>query len=367
MAVRYLGTRLATVLSRAVATTALILGFSAVWAGTALANSMSLSLSSASPGLGTPITATVGTSAEPIDSYGDGPYLYVVAQPTSAGGCQPTYGDDKQVVGSQASTLASSQEVSTGSSSQTYSIAEYSQAPYEVCAWLETTSNDGSDSDATTSDVTATSQATFQTVNTNTVAVAFSTTSPSPKVPFTVSLSGTATPIDSDGDGPYLYVVAQPTSAGGCQSTYGNDEQVVGSRADSLDSGDEVSTGQFSSPYNFSAKAGTYEICAWLETASEDSDGNGVTTSSVLAFAGPVAFTVAAPAGSAVVCRVPAYRGATLSTVRRRLVAAHCSVGSIFMERDRHVRRGRVIRLSHRTGASLSAGTRIGVYVSSAR
>lgn len=365
---RYLGTRLATVLSRAVAITALMLGFSAVWAGSALADSMSLSLSSTSPSLGTPITATVVTNAQSIDQYGDGPYLYEVTQPTSAGSCQPTYGDDEQVVGSQATSPDSNDdEVPTGSSSQTFSVAEYSHATYEVCVWLETTGEDSGGSGVTTSDVLATSGATFSTVNTNTLSVAFSTASPRPNVPFTVSLSGSATPIDQYGDGPNIYVIAQPTSAGGCQSTYGNDEQVVGSRADSLDSGDGVSTGQFSSPYDFSAKAGRYEICAWLETAGDDYAGSGVTTSSVLASAGPVAFTIAAPAGSATVCRVPAYRGATLATVRRRLVASHCRVGSIFRERDRHVGRGRVIRLSHRKGASLTAGTRIGVYVSSRR
>lgn len=221
--------RLVRALSRAAGFTALVLCFSAVWAGTAVADSMSLSLSSTTPALGTPITVTFSTNAQPIDNDGDGPYIYVVAQPTTAGSCQPTYGDDEQVVGSQAHTLDSADQVPTGASSQTYSVAEYSQATYQVCAWLETAFDDYSNSGVTTSDVVASSHETFQTVNTNTLAVAFSTGSPRPNVPFTVSLSGNATPVDSGGDGPDLYVIAQPTSAGGCQSTYGNDEQVVGS------------------------------------------------------------------------------------------------------------------------------------------
>jgi len=367
-AVRYLGTRLATLLVRLFAITAMTVGLSAAWAGAASADSLSLSLSSGSPALGTPITATVFTNAQPIDQYGDGPYLYEVIQPTSAGNCQPTYGEDEQVVGSQASSPGSNNtEVPTGSSTETFNVTEYAQATYEVCVWLETTWDDYSGSNVTSSQVTAASQATFSTVNTNTLSVAFSTTSPRPNVPFTVSLSGNATPTDDSGDGPDLYVVAQPTSAGGCQPTYGADAQVVGSRADSLDSGNAVSTGQFSNSYQFSGKAGSYEICAWLETTWGDSAGSGVTTSSVLASAGPVDFTVSAPAGSAAVCRVPRFHGATLATVKRRLIASHCRVGNIYRQRDRHVRRGRVIRLSHRVGATLTRGTRIGIYVSSGR
>ena len=351
------------VLARAVRLGAIVVGMCAMPApAAALADSMTVSPSNASPSIGTPITLTVATSAAPIDSYGDGPYLYAVVQPASAGGCQPTYGNDIQVVGSQAARLADAHEVSTGSSTTSYNATEYTPGAYTVCAWLENTSGDYAGSSVTPSSVTAQASTAFEAFNTDTLASGLSNSAPRPHIPFTVRFAGSATPIDSYGDGPYLYAVVQPASAGGCQPTYGGDIQVVGSQATQLTSANQMSTGQYGAQFNFSAARGTYRVCAWLEDTSGDYAGASATTADVLAATSPAPFMIGAPPPPA--CVVPSYRGATLATIERRIRSAHCAVGAIRRVRNRHVRRNHVVHLSSTPGARLPNGTRVGITVS---
>jgi hypothetical protein len=328
----------------------------------ALADSMSLAISNTSPATGTPVTVTVATNASPINSWGDGPFLYVDVQPSSAGGCQATYGQDMQVVGQQADQLTTGDQVSTGSATNTYNATEYTPRPYTVCSWLENTSNDYPGSSVTSADVTATGSSGFQTLNTDTLAGSLSNANPRPNIPISVRFGGSANPIDRGGDGPYLYAVVQPASAGLCQTTYGGDIQVVGQQADQLTTGNQMSTGQFTGTFNFSGPRGTYRVCAWLEDTSDDYAGSSTTTSDVLATAVPITFRVGSPPPPA--CVVPSYRGATLATIEQRLRSAHCSVGHIRRIRDHHVRRNHVVRLSSSPGARLPNGTRVGITVS---
>ena len=221
----------------------------------AMADSLSISLSNASPANGIPITVTLtSSSVTPIDSNGDGPFLYAAVQPASAGGCQPTFGDDQQVVGSQASVLEQGDRLNTGQDSQSSSFTAYTAGSYTVCGWVETKGDDWSGSGYTPSIVFATATGTLASADTDTLSASLSTNSPQPHVPFTVTFSGSATPIDSDGNGPYLYAVAQPAGAGGCQATFGDDQQVTGSQGTVLEQGDRVSTGQFSNPDSLALK-----------------------------------------------------------------------------------------------------------------
>jgi len=336
----------------------------------AMADSASISLSNAQPATGTPITVTFNTAATPIDSNGDGPYLYAVVQPSSAGGCQPTFGDDQGVVGSQASILVQggdNGQVTTGQDSQSYNYTSYMAAAYTVCAWLETAYDDYSGSGDTSSVVTATATSGLTASNTDTLSPSLSTSAPQPNVPFTVTFTGNATPIDSNGDGPYLYAVVQPSSAGGCQPTFGDDQGVVGSQANVVVQGGdngEVTTGQFKKVFNFSAPKGSYTVCGWLESDYDDYSGSGDTSSDVTAAATPVTFTIASPPPPPPACVVPKFAGAGLAAVEQRILRDHCTVGRVKRVRRRHVRRNRVLGLSPAPGRRLASGAGVNITVS---
>ncbi len=285
----------------------------ALWASvgpaSAAADTLSMSLSSATPTDGVPMTVTLAANSTAIDTSGAGPFLYVVVQPSSAGGCGVTYGDDTQVVGSQATTISgdsfnNSTQVSTGQTSTSFSYTGYSPGAYTLCAWLESTSNDYSNQGYTASVVTATASGAVTFVNTDTVATTPPTASPTPKVPFTVTFSGQADAVDSNGNGPYLYAVIQPSSSGSCGATYGDDVQVVGSQATTI-TGDsygnsytQVNTGAYSDAVSITETKGTYVICTWLESTGQDQSGSGLTSSVVLAAASPATYTVGAPPAS---------------------------------------------------------------------
>ena len=343
--------------------------WSAAAPATARADSLSISLSNANPANGIPVTVTLNTSAAPIDSNGDGPYLYAVVQPASAGGCQPTFGDDQQVVGSQATVLEQADNrVSTGQASRSDNFTAYTAGAYTVCGWLETTGNDGSGSDYTSSVVTATATSALTSANTDTLSSSLSTSTPRPHVPFTVTFTGSATPIDSNGDGPYPYAVVQPTSSGGCQPTFGDDQQVVGSQATVLEQADNrVSTGQFNNADSFSSGSGSYTVCGWLETTGNDGSDSGYTSSVVTATATPLTFTIATPPPPPPpppACVVPRFAGASLATVERRISAGHCTVGRVTWVRRRHVRRDLVISLSPAPGRRLASKAAVHITVS---
>ncbi len=345
---------------------AIVVGVGAcVLPAVASADSMSISLSSSTVATGTPVSVTIATTANPIDKNGDGPYLYAVVQPASAGSCQPTYGYDEQVVGSQATVLVSGggDEVSTGQATRSFNFDAFTSESYTVCAWLESTDNDYAGSSTTSQAVSANATAGLQLQDTDTLTGALSSSTPRPNVPFTVTLSGSATPIDQSGDGPYLYAVVQPAGAGSCQPTYGYDEQVVGSQATVLVSGGghEVSTGAFSSAFNFSAHAGSYRLCSWLESTDNDYAGSSTTSAAVLATATPITFSITAPP---LACIVPRYSGATLTTVERRILAAHCTVGHIRRVHRRGVRRNVVVSLSPGPGTRRASRAAVAITVS---
>jgi hypothetical protein len=121
--------------------------WASVGQASALADSLSVSLSNANPPDGAPITATFNATATAIDSNSDGPYLYAVIQPSSAGACGATYGEDMQVAGSQATTITSdsfnnSTQLKTGQSTTDFSFTAYSAGAYTRCGWIETVPND---------------------------------------------------------------------------------------------------------------------------------------------------------------------------------------------------------------------------------
>jgi hypothetical protein len=65
-------------------------------------------------------------------------------------------------------------------------------------------------------------------------------------------------------------------------------------------------------------------------------------------------------------CRVPRFGGTNLSTIRRRLITGHCSVGRVTYSFNR-ARKGTVIAENQRVGRILPHGYRVGVTISRGR
>ncbi|MGO9976372.1 MAG: hypothetical protein ACLP01_26900 [Solirubrobacteraceae bacterium] len=321
----------------------------------AAADTMSISLSSSTSSTGIPITVQINVNAAAIE------WEFAVVQPAAAGGCQPTYGTDESVVGSQATVLVNNQYALEGQSYSSNSFDGFTASSYTVCAWLESDEYDGAGSGDTSSVVLATAQSSFQLVDTDSLSTTLSTSTPRPNVPFTVTFKISATPIDSGGDGPWLYAVVQPAGAGGCQPTYGADLSVVGSQATVLVNNTYALTGQSFSSKSFTGSTGSYTVCAWLENDEWDDAGDGLTSSNVLATAAPLAFTIPAPPPA---CVVPRFAGASLVTVERRISAGHCTVGRVTWVRRRNVRRDIVISLSPAPGRRLASKAAVKITVS---
>ena len=356
----------------AVSVTALAWVLMAGGASAAAADTLGISISSPNAVSGIPLTITFTGTSTPYDQGGDTPYLYAVARPASGGGCQPTFGADQQVTQSDNPTSlydgGYNDDVQDGDYSYTASFTPKAGS-YIVCAWLETTDEDSSDTSYTAAQiVTAVASSSLTAANTDTLSVGLSTSSPQNGKPFTLTFSGADTPFDTSGDTPYLYAVVRRASGGGCQPTFGADQQVTQSdNPTSLYDGgynDDVQDGDYSYTASFTPKAGSYIVCAWLETTDEDSSDTSYTAAQIVTAVASTAFTVPAAIAKKVECVVPDYAHKTLETVERRLRANHCAVGVITHRRDRRVKRGEVVRISATPGKKYKSGTKIWIEVS---
>jgi hypothetical protein len=255
---------------------------------------LDVSLSTSSAVKGVPLTITMGGSDTPFDSGGDTPSLYALVRPANGVACQPTFGDDQQVAGSDSPTVLYSRNgVPDGNFSQPESFTP-GQGAYIVCAWLETDSDDyGGKGDVPSQVVEAAATTDFSAANTDTLSISLSTTSAVKGVPLTITMSGSDTPFDSGGDTPSLYALVRPATGVPCQPTFGQDEQVAGSDSPTvLYSRNSVPDGNFSQPESFTPDHGSYVVCAWLESDSDDYGAKGDVASQVVSAAGTATFAV---------------------------------------------------------------------------
>jgi hypothetical protein len=129
------------------------------------------------------------------------------------------------------------------------------------------------------------------------------------------------------------------------------------------DSGDSLIDGQ-SANGNFSvqamttqAQAGKYLICLWLADSGD--------STTPIAGPQPETFTVAPPPAP---CVVPRFKhGTTLKAMKKKLNAAHCTLGRVVYVRSRRYKRGTVIKLTPGPGATRAHGAPVRVLVSSGR
>jgi hypothetical protein len=202
----------------------------------------------------------------------------------------------------------------------------------------------------------------------DTLTISQSTATAVTGVPVTIAFGGSDTPYDSSGHTPALYALVRGANGVGCQPTFGQDQLVAGSDDVTVLQGaygPTTSDGTFNYPMSYTPAAGSYTVCAWLETDGSDGSGSGDVASEVVTATANGSFTVPAPIKPPLlVCVVPRYRSATLRTVEVGLLAAHCTIGRIRYVRDHQVRRGRVIRLSGQPGSTYANRTKIAIIVS---
>jgi hypothetical protein len=155
------------------------------------------------------------------------------------------------------------------------------------------------------------------------------------------------------------FVKVRPAGGAACAPSFSGD--TGGALLDEF--GSEVN-GAYQLQNTFSeSSAGNYVLCLWLASSA----------SSVPAVAGPqpIPFTVASPPPPPPPpppCIVPSVNSRTrLSTVERRIRAAHCLVGRIHYARARKVSRGNVIGVSPRPHTHLGYLTKVSVVVSLGR
>jgi hypothetical protein len=213
---------------------------------------------------------------------------------------------------------------------------------YVFCIWLTT--------DSSMPVTPYTQQITFRPA-TGTITASVNPVTPAPGQQATITITGTSEASEN--------VYATIRSAGGqpCATTFAADS------GQSLVDGVGVN-GTFTTPATTSPlTAGTYLICLWLAHSPNDT--------SPIAGPQPETFTVAShppPPPPPPPCVVPSFSSRMhLSTVERRIRAAHCSVGKIHYSSSRRYRQGTVIKLSCKQGTKLSSNAAVGVLVSSGR
>ena len=255
----------------------------------------------------------------PFNERGNTPVLYAVVRRANGVACQPTFGQDQQVAGTDNASVVYNQytrpnPVSDGSFTYPVTFTPVAGS-YLVCAWLET---DGSDEkgkgDVASEVVTASATTNYVSVNTDTLGVSLSTSSPATGVPFTMTFTGTDTPFNERGNTPVLYAVVRRANGVACQPTFGQDQQVAGTDNASVvynqyTRPNPVSDGSFTYPVTFTPVAGSYLVCAWLETDGSDEKGKGDVASEVVTASASASYLSQKPKPA---CVVPKYQGTTL-------------------------------------------------------
>jgi hypothetical protein len=324
-------------------------------------NTLTVAVSTPNPEQGFPVTVTFSGQADPVDQYGNGPDIYATERPVSAGiSCQASYGLDEAAAGDQNNDLTYPQNVNPGN----YNFGETfnpDNGSYQVCAWEEN-GLDGSGTADTPGLVLA--GPVSVTVNVAQPQVSgLTVTAPANLEPNRAFQVKYAVTTDQNLE---LDTVVQP-AAYGCRSTYEMDtanpnQTLIGSQNDSLNSGPS----SIIAPFTVTSR-GAWLICTWVEGPNDSEVDSGPLSTPISVGAQPPASSPPAsphPATKAA-CVVPRYGGVTLATVKSRLERGHCRVGRITRRRDRHVRRGRVIKLSARPGRRLRVHTKIAITLSS--
>lgn len=240
---------------------ALALGaaLAASWASaaTASADQLQVSVQTATPEQGVPVTLAFSGSASATDRYGDGPNLMAVVRPSGGIGCQSTYESDQQAAGSASTDVfGDDNELAPGSFAQTTTFDPQNVGGYLVCAWLE-----GSNG------VTAASSATFTTRGPQVAQLTVGLGSqPLPGIAYQINYT---TQTDQQLN---LYSVVKRAGGLPCASSYELEQQQNQTEDDVFyDDGANVFGGPTTtSGTDTEEDAGSYIICSWIEGPNSD-------------------------------------------------------------------------------------------------
>lgn len=333
--------RAATVTLRMVALT-IVLGTALLFASvaTASADSLSITIATATPEQAIPVSLTFSGSTSQSSS------LLAVARPSGGIPCQPSYGSDITAAGGANQVLFGydDRDENPGSFTEQTTYTPQNPGGYLVCAWIE--SNDGN------------------TVTAGPIAATF--TARGPQVPvLSVALAGAARPnkgfqinyTTQTDQQLNLYSVVKPAGALPCASTYDLElqqnqvEQIIYGYDDQQVFGGPTTTTATSTEQ----KAGAYLICTWIEGPNSKELDASVST--------PI-YVGTPPQPPA--CRVPTLAtGTALSKVKQTIVADHCTVGAVTYAYSRTVRKGGLLSLSPASGTKLRSGAPVAARVSS--
>jgi hypothetical protein len=363
------------------------------FAPAALADTVGTSLSSSSPEQGIPVTVTLSGSAGAMDSDGDGPFLYAEARPAGGAGCQSSFGADQAAAGDASQVLVDGDEQNPGAFSEQTSFVPDSGAQI-ICAWLETDGDDGDDiatpDEVTAGPITTSLNASLPQVGPISVSVPASI-----KIDQAYNITY-STQTDQDLS---LDSIVIPASKAGCAGSYELELADVAAPDDIFGGNMDTFGTATNQGIDTEFDAGTYTICTWIEgpddqevdgmnatnikvgipvtgATASSSGSSGATTSSGSA-AGAVTTSGSSTATPLPACIVPKFTGTTLAGIKKRLIAAHCAVGTVRYAKihpaktagakaHHRTKAGRVLKLGNRVGTKLRHGAAVSIIVARA-
>lgn len=346
---------------RGVALMGALIAFPGATAAVASADQVGIAVQAGAPEQGVPLTLNFTGTARAIDQSGDGPYLYAVIRPTGGIACQASYGTDQAAAGGASQTFFTyGDEVSPGSFAVQTTYNPPDVGSYSICAWLENQNGDGIDETYPPSIVTAgPAQGAFATRGPQVGQL--SVTLPSPARPGVAYQVNYTTQTDQQLS---LYSVVKRAGGLPCASSNELEQQQNQSESDMFDSWDGASI--FGGPVTTTATdtedtAGPYVICTWIEGPNSGEVDSATSTPIYVGTPPPPPPPVTPPA-----CVVPRFAGVGLSTVERRLIGHHCTIGRIRYVHS-HAHRGTVLELTAVVGQRLAHDARVGIVVSTGR
>lgn len=261
-------------------------------------------------------------------TVGSAQQIYVAYRATGGAPCAPSYDTDPG-----RGLFSGNSANGTYSFKTTYTFPN--PGTFMFCIWIAPSSG------AAVSPIT---QTITLRAPTGTITATFNPLIPRPGKSFTVTVTGAT-------EAPKRVYAAVQSAATACAATYDSDTGTgIISGADA--------NGAFSLQATTTvASAGQYIVCLWLADGSEDL--------APIAGPQPQPVSVVAPPPP---CIVPGLQsGRRLSTVRSRIRAGHCTLGTITSRRSRRVKRGNVVELVPRSGKRLPNGAAVNVILSSGR
>jgi len=221
----------------------------------ASADSLAVTVQTATPEQGIPVNLQFSGSAGATDSSGDGPWLNAVVRPAGGLPCQSSYESDQAAAGGVSASLFNDgdwPEVGPGAFQESTTYNPDGVGSYLICAWLENNSNSVTDGP-----IGGTFGARSPQVSELSVAVASQAL---PEVGYQINYT---TQTDQQLS---LYSIVKPAGGLPCASSYELEQQQNQPGNDIFDGSTSVFGGpETTTATDTESSAGSYLICSWIE------------------------------------------------------------------------------------------------------